>query len=129
MIGIPGSFLSGFASAGATPPLSALKETMAPEARTATALRQEQVFKGARIWVSTPLVSSEGGGNRHRCLQPSPPTLDSDQQAPRCFLFGRGIDACGGAAIRFHLVDRCEYRSVTRRWRAGEWPMPGTVAM
>lgn len=82
MIGIPGSFLSGFASAGATPPLSALKEMTAPDASTATALRQEQVLRGARMWISTPLVSSEGGGRRHRCLQPSPPTLEVVQQAP-----------------------------------------------
>ena len=49
MTGMPGSFLSGLANAGATPPLSALKEMTAPDANTAMAPRQEQVLTGVRI--------------------------------------------------------------------------------
>src|SRR5262245_15885076 len=68
MTGMPGSFLSGLANAGATPPPSALKEMTAPEANTATVRRQEQVLTGVRMWISTPLVSAEGGDYRHHCF-------------------------------------------------------------
>ena len=76
--------VSGFANAGATPPVSAVREITTPVARTATTLRLEQISSGAPICASTPLLTARGGFLRHHChAQPSPPTLGPVQQLPR----------------------------------------------
>ena len=114
MIGMTGSPWSpGLARAGATPPVSAVIEITTPDANTATTLRREQVVRGVRMGVSTPLVSDREAGSPPP-LQCSHPPDTGNGPAGAAVLLGLVRNgACGGATIRFQQLDRSANECVT----------------
>jgi hypothetical protein len=81
--------VSGFANAGAIPPVSAVREITTPDARTATTLRLAQISNGALICASTPFAS--------RSMAISPAVAAIRGISPNA-----GPDPAGAAALMIH---------------------------
>jgi hypothetical protein len=110
VVGPEGS-VSGFAYAGATPPVSAVREITRPDARVAKAVRFEHNSPGARMCIDSYYLTERGGFPPGCHAQTAPPTLDLDQQLPRLLVQVRSPKRRPAHSVDSSLIRRIRYSS------------------